>query len=41
MKPAKVEHALHMMRAYLEDCAKESAEASNRHTEELSGEMPR
>jgi AraC-like DNA-binding protein len=33
----KVEHALHMMRAYLEDCAEESAEASNRRTEELNG----
>jgi esterase/lipase superfamily enzyme/AraC-like DNA-binding protein len=33
----KVEHALHMMRAYLENCAEESAEASNRRTEELNG----
>ena len=37
MKPAKVEHALHMMRTYLEDCAKEREEASNRRIEELNG----
>ena len=37
MKSAKVEHALHMMRAYLEDCAKEKEEASNRRMEELNG----
>ena len=37
MKPAKVEHALHMMRAYLEDCAKKREEASNRCMEELNG----
>lgn len=36
MKPGYVEHALHMMQAYLVDCAKEKDEGSNRCTEQLN-----